>query len=496
MTDDRYGGQVPPPPTSPPVPGSESWQASPTWAPPTEPAYGSAPQAEPAYGSAPRRRVPRWLIAVAAATMVGSVAAFTIGLLWPVDRGHTPAGPLTFHGFLPIGQIDYGEPSSTAFTTVQGDRAYVGWEQDGNLRVSAFDLTDAAVRWQTTVSGAPRWGRLIASPHVLLVLAHEIDSAVARTLFARDPDTGDERWEIEVRGDDRLFFTDRVLGWLDRSGGALRGIDLVTGEQRWSHEFEGAASVLEVSTQAALAQPTDRAGQAHPLGADPRLVLVTADRTVKVIDGHDGSVISERANVAQPRDLVLAFEDHLYVVGEQPGYRVESYNLSDLAEPPRTIYSAAELDRSPRALEPCGSGRVCVLDTLPFVDEATAAVAINVDGTVAWQQQVPGGQGLLPVGDWLAVPTRVNFESHVVALDHAGEIRHTQPGVPARLNDGNFIVLDPQLRGATGYAVAMAQATALGPLLATTADQCAWSDRHIVCVGREAAHIWRFAEPG
>jgi outer membrane protein assembly factor BamB len=431
-------------------------------------------------------------VVVTAGTLVASVTAFLVGLLWP--GGHEPAGPLDFQGFAHVGQLAFDDTSATTLAAVQGERGYAAWEQSGNLRVVAFDVTTGAEHWRQTVSGAPRWGRLIASPHVLLVLAHETDPSVSRKLFVRDPRTGAERWDIDVHGGDHLFFNDRTLGWFDRRGQALRGFELVTGEQRWSHPVDGTAHATEVTTVAELARPTGPSGVADPLGADHRIVLVTPDRTVRVIEGYDGGVLTERHNVAGPNDLLLPYEDRLFVAAQERGYRVESYNLTDLAEPPRAIYTASDLERIPDELAPCGTDRICVLDTLAFDQETAVVSAVDVvDGGALWQQEVPAAQRLLPVGDWLAVATTVDFADHVVILDEQGEPRHNQAGEAVRLNDGNLLLVDAEWDNAAGFPVAQGEGTPLGPVPEVEPLSCAWNERQLVCAGPDAVDIWRFA---
>lgn len=489
MTDDRHSGQVPPPPPSAPAavtaaPGP--WQGQ-----PPGPVAGS-----PVGGGGPRRRVPGWIVAVAVATAIGSVASFLLGLLWPSGTGHTPAGPLSFHGFLHIGQVVPEQPSALALVTVQGGQAYVGWRRNGELALWAVDVATGTVRWRDTMRGASGWSQLIASPQVLLVLAEEFDPDKPRPLYARDPDTGEARWEIEVHGRDQLFLTERVLGWLDNDGETFRGIDLVSGEVRWSHRFDGAATAVQVVSPESLAQPTDRDGRAMSGMDDPRLVLVRPDRTVLVIDGDSGAVISQQVNVASPRDLLLGYRGHLFVVQNQPGYRLESYNLADLTEPPRTIHRGADPDRLPRTLAPCGTDRVCVVDYQLLDNQSTLVTAVEItDGRPRWQQQVPAAYDLLPVGDWVAVVTAVTFPPQVVVLDDTGAQRHALPGVPARLNDGNLIIFSHDLQPTIGLAVGVEQPVELGRLPGNTIRDCAWNDRYLVCVGVDAAGIWRFAEP-
>ncbi|QSB14381.1 PQQ-binding-like beta-propeller repeat protein [Natronosporangium hydrolyticum] len=453
----------------------------------------------------PRRRIPGWILAVAVATAVASVLAFVTVLVWPGSSRHTVAGPLAFHGFASVGGLTFDERSRTTMTAVHHDQAYVAWEQGGDLQVRALDIATGAERWSATVTGAPRWHRLIASPHALLVLADEPSASAPRPLYALDPDGGAQLWETQVHGNDRFIFTEGSLGLLDREGERLRGIDWHSGDDRWQVEAPGPAYATGVNTPASLAQPTSPTGVSlSPDSDDNRIVLVTGDRSVRVVETRDGGTIADRANVADAdNDLLLAYENRLFVAqGLQNGYRVESYDLDNFSGSAQVIYTASDPERQVEALEPCGEERVCVLDQVRFDDETTAAAALDaVDGGEVWRTDVPGGQYAIPVGEWLLVNGQLDGGPEVTVLSDAGDVRvGPEPGSGVRANDGNLLMFaaDPRQSDAEVQAAGLAVGTAapedLGRLPAVDPATCNWSDRFVICTSQDSASIWRFAE--
>jgi outer membrane protein assembly factor BamB len=436
---------------------------------------------------------------VAAATAVASVVAFLTGLLWPSGSGR----PLEFTGFTHVHRVPFDQPSRTTLTAVHGDRGYAGWEVGGELTVVATGMAGGGERWRTRVGGAAQWGRLDAVSQVVLVFGQELLDDRSRPLVVLDGADGRELWRRDIRGDDRYAVVDDRLVWLDVAGAAVRGLDLAGGEEVWSHPFSsgGVPAIVRVHTDADLAGVTDAAGNPAVELDDPRLVLVGADRVVRVIEGRDGAVLSEGANLADPDDHLAAYRDRLVVAASGPGYQVLSYDLADLTAVPRLLYTAGA-DRWPQALTPCGDGRACVIDVEAF-DPGTAVVtAIDpAGGGGLWSESVPDAEGLLPVGPWVVVATRVGFEPAVVAFDPAGDRVLERAGTAVRLNAANLLVFSGDLGqfaqapvSADGIAVKTGEPVSLGPLPEVRGGFCSWNATHVICPDQEGASVWRFVD--
>lgn len=487
MTDPRYSSMTPPThmAVSPATPTGGQ-----------QPTYRLPPSR--------KRRVPGWIIAVGAVTSVLAVVSFFTVLLWPGGSGEQePSGPLEFQRFGgSVARIEFGQPARTTLTSVEGGNGYTAFESAGDLHVIAFDVTTGAQRWRQEVSGSSQWSRLIATPGALLVLALADDETAPRRMYVLDSQTGAERWHVDVRGDDSLFFFDGALGWLDRAGRALRGLDLATGAQRWRHEFPGEeqSHAVAVLSPADLARPSILSGEVGAGIGDHRIVMIQPDRSVWVIDGRTGEVISQGSNIASPDDLVLGYGERLFVAPNEVAYRLVSYDLSQLSSLPQVHYTATGQDRYPVMMDPCGTNRICVLESDQFDEEQTDVVAVNaVDGGVIWRAHAPSAERLLGVGNWAVTAASLSYQPTVLAFDEAGRTAVESTGLPVRLNDANLLILttaggyEEYLR-AMGVAIDDGEPFEMGQLPeGFDQTQCSWNERYLVCPNRSGTEIWQFA---
>jgi outer membrane protein assembly factor BamB len=483
MTNARYGSVPPPPPPASPTPIPTHWQPYPAQ-------------------RRRRRRVPGWIVAVGAATSVAAVVSFFTVLLWPGSDGQKPAGPLEFQRFGSVTRIDFGQPSHTTLTSVEGDNGYTAWEQGGDLHVVAFDVASGDERWRQVVSGPSQWSRLLAAPGTLLVLALEDDDTEPRRMFVLDSETGAQRWHKDVRGDDLVFFLEGALGWLDHEGRALRALDLASGAERWRHEFpnEEDSNAVAVLNQADLARPSNLVGEPGPGIGDHRIVMVNPDRSVWTIDGNTGQILSEGSNRASPDDLLLGYGERLFVAPNEVDYQVVSYDLLQLSGVPQVHYTPPDQDRYPVMVEPCGTGRVCLLESDQFDSEQTDVVAVNaVDGGEIWRASAPEAERLLGVGDWAVTVASLTYQPTVQVFDETGNTAREKPGLPVRLNDANLLIVTTaggyeDYLEAVGVAIDNGEEVGLGRLPeGIEQEQCSWNERHLVCPDRAGAEVWQFA---
>lgn len=492
MTNPRHQ-PVPQPPGNTPTP-------TPTPAPsglsPT--LTGTAWQTSTAWQTQPtatgRRRTPGWVIALAITTAVLSVAAFTTGLLWPT--GDAPAEPLRFHAFEQVARINYDQPSANTFTRVIGNRMYVAWEQDGDLMVVAAALEDGSELWRRQVTGSPGWGELLALEGAVVAVGAEGGSA--SRMYVLDGGGGAVLWERDVSRDDWVTTVEDHLVWYDAANERLQGVEIATGRDSWTYRMPSDAVSLWVLLDEDLNRSSDTEGNLGIISTDHRLVVVDEEGTAYVVDGRNGTVLSQGANLARTRDYLLAYDGRLYVAADQAGFQLLSYSLDDLGGLPRTHYRAGP-QRYPAALEACGPDRVCLLELDNFDRKTTEVVAVDVaeDRGALWRQPVPDGRGLLPVGDWVTV---TGFDIPARAFDASGSEVLNRPGVVARLNAGNLLVFADELSNSTqdlsvaGVSVTGDPPTELGHLSQVVGAQCSWNEAYLTCPDRNGATIWRFAE--
>jgi outer membrane protein assembly factor BamB len=448
--------------------------------------------------------VPGWLAIIAVATAVASVLTFGTVLLWPLGADG-PQDPLEFRRFASVARIEFGQESRTVFTAVLGERGYTAWDQEGDLRVVAFDLTTGERAWEQTVTGAPQWSRIHAAPSGLLVFAYEADPTVPRRMFVLDPATGDERWHEDLRGDDHLFLLAGTLTWQDQKGGELRGLDPATGEERWRQQLPGdeESTVVPVLSETDLRRPAGLLGNPSPGDGDGRLVIIHPDWSARVVDTEDGRSLSEGSNIADPDDRLLGYAGRLFVAPAEFGYQLVSYDLGQLAAVPRTHYAAPDAQRYPDLLEPCGGARVCLLENVSFDRATTEAVVVDADrGGMLWRAPAPGAEQLLGIGQWVVAATDTSYRPSVVLYDGAGQQVLAGDGLAVRLNGSNLLMLAGLDVAADGVSVAgiavedwSGEPVQLGRLPDDVqAAQCSWSVRYLVCPDRTGAEIWQFAE--
>jgi molecular chaperone HscA len=487
VTDPRYSSGPPPHSlAASPTPTPTPWQL-PAYPPPVQ-----------------RRRVPRWIVAVAAATSVAAVASFLGVLLWPTDREEPvePAEPLTFVRFDSVARVNFDQPSHTTLTAVAGDRGYTASETGGDLHVIAFDLASGAERWRQEIPGPSQWSRLLATPSALLALQQGNADDEPRRMFVLDAETGNQLWHRDVRGDDLLAFLDGAFAWLDHQGRALRGLDLATGGERWQYEFptEEASAAVAVLNHADMARPSDADGEPAPGVGDHRIVMVNADRTVFVIDGNTGQIISQGSNLADPDDQVLGYGDRLFVAANEVDYQLLSYDLTQLSGVPRVHYTPADTDRYPAKLQPCGQARVCMLESAQYDSTETDLVAVNAaEGGQIFRAPADGAERLFGVGDWAVTIASLGFQPTVSVFDQSGNVAVESPGLAVRLNEANLLVATTA-GGYEEYVEALGvplggQQVDLGRLPeGPVQEECSWNDRYLVCPDRDGAEIWQFAQ--
>ncbi|HEY8471089.1 MAG TPA: PQQ-binding-like beta-propeller repeat protein [Natronosporangium sp.] len=468
---------------------------------------GGTPTGWPTYQLPPakQRRVPGWIVATAAVTAVLAVASFFTVLLWPSgDDDQAPAGPLTFQRFGgSVARIDFGQPARTTLTSVEGNNGYTAYESGGTLFTIAFDVTTGEERWRSQVTGSPQWSRLIAVPGALLVLALEDDETEPRRMYVLDAETGQQRWTVDVRGDDVLFFLDGGLGLLDHQQRALRGFALDTGVERWRHPFphEEDSNAVAVLAYADMTRPSNFAGEPVAGVGDHRIVMVNGDQSVWLIDGRTGEVLNQTAGIADPDDQVLAYDEQLFVAPNQVDFQLASYDLAALSSQPQIRYQPTARDRFPLALEPCGADRICVLEVDQFNDERAEVVALSTaeGGGQIWRADAPEAERMIGVGDWVLTAASLGFEPVVRVFNGAGHLAIESPGLPIRLNEANFLVITTaggyeDYLSAFGMALANGERFDLGQLPeGFVQEECSWNERYLVCPNRTGTEVWQFA---
>lgn len=454
------------------------------------------------------RRSRRWLVPVVAATAVLAVIIFIAVVVWPASDG--PDAPLAFHPVAEAGQVAFGADARPALAHLTGDRLYAGATVGDHLELVATDLAADTEAWRTIVRGGSdqSWDWLIASPTAVVLSAGPRLSAHPRLLVSLDPVTGQERWRREVPNRVAVFVREGVLAFTAEADHVLTGLDPVTGRATWevdySSEDSGRSPALTTVLTAA-----DYAGAGSFDGAPVHrsgggVIVVSADRSARLIDLATGEPTWQHSNVADPTDVLFAYDGWLYVTEQTEGYRVLAYDLTTPGGQPRTLYPVEDTTRHPiTPPQPCGRDRICLLDQSGYDQESIEVVAIDTaDGQgQAWRRPAPGADQLTTVGELVVAS---GGTPAVVAFDRDGAVAFEQPaGLAVRLNEGNLLVFGEDAWSSyadvslLGYALAERRLVALHTVREVNATACAWGtvagEGFLACPTRQNVTIWRFA---
>jgi molecular chaperone HscA len=381
--------------------------------------------------------------------------------------------------------------------------AYPG--RDGRLMVMAVDTTGKRLwkEWRPTAATAEEWAGIVALPDGVALFADASADSTPRDMVVLDG-SGEQRWVLTMRGDDAVYFTAKTAVWLDRTSNRLVGLRLHDRWQEWSRDNprnkygDARTAVLPVRSGEAVSGPayldgTPRApweGEAH------RLVQIGADRSVRVIDMDSGTFRS-RAAVADTDEPVVARDDRLYVVEDNEGLRLLSYDLDSLGEP-ATLYTSGDEGSRARSLVTCGEHRACLLEVPDAGPEGTKVV-VATEGKKARSWAAPNAETLVPLGEHL-LARQDSPKSTVTLFDPDGTAKlRDREGVAARLDAGNLLLFGnaPSSsegdRSLAGMAVGEAEPVPMGDLKDVRSGSCSWNTQVIACGAEKDFVLYRFA---
>ncbi|MEU5565109.1 Hsp70 family protein [Micromonospora musae] len=500
------------PPSPGPPPFGDPGAASPAGPPPAHlggpaarptPAGPLSPPSSGAAGAPAGRRRAGWIVLGAVLALAGVATATLLYL----TRDRYPG--LDFHAVQEVKRVAAGgERSVGMWTAVLGDRGYLAYRRsDGRLEVAAVDAGTGEELWRkSTDVAADDWERIVAVPGAVVAYPSEAATSEPREMVVLDAATGAQRWKRAIRGDDDVYFTDRVAVLVDRAGKRLVGLRLDDGEQRWDlpnpqDEYGGArTTVVPVGTDEAEAGPGYlEGGPRDPWRATGRRLLqVGADRSVRVIEMDSGAVAGSRGNVADLDDLLVAHEDRLFVAADEGGFQLLGYDLNALSAQPVVLYRAPDERRRPEALVACGEHRACLLEVPDATAEQTVVVAAT-EGETPKSWPAPNASVLVPVGERLLV-RRTGTPAASTLFDPDGKaVLRDRRGVAVRLDAGNLLVFaEPAStveadRSVAGVRAGSGEVTELGELVGVRSSTCSWNSRVITCGAEKDFVIYRFA---
>jgi molecular chaperone HscA len=394
--------------------------------------------------------------------------------------------------------------SSFADAEVIGDRIYfAGSEADsGRVGVVAIDENAAKPAWSSLAAGtAERWESMTALPDGVALLSAS-DVAGDRQLVVLSASDGHQRWRRVIDNNDDVYFVGDMAVLADNVGHQLLGLRLDNGTSPWhlaypKTDFGNSTSVFVATTRRDLDGPATVGGRPLSPDADDdtRIVLVSADRSARVIDAENGVVRTSAQGVAGTDDEVVAHDGRLIVRQSEGTQRIASYQLDKLGEP-KVLYTAQAPDNHLTKLTPCGD-RVCFVEDAGYRPESVTVTAVDLDkGDRVWHHVLPGVNSLVPVGPDLLAAT----SSQTTLFDKAGTKVWSNRGDAVRLNAGNLLQFAKPLSAVAADDPSVAgqhlgdQPQPLGPLNDVRTDTCSWNTSVIACVADNDFVLLRFAK--
>ncbi|MFC5945451.1 PQQ-binding-like beta-propeller repeat protein [Micromonospora harpali] len=417
---------------------------------------------------------------------------------------------LEFQNLAEVERVRAGEdrPVET-LTALLGDVGYAAYPlPDDRLEIVALDAGTGRTRWRKqTTQAAQQWDALVAVPGAVAAFSDPIGVDAPRELVVRDAASGGQRWSRSIGDDDRVIFGRDVAVLVDTTGNRLVGLRMRDGAQVWTEDNprdssgNARSAVLPVETAEAAGGPAYADGTPRDpwRGRADRLVQIGADRSARLIDLVEGTVLRSWPAVADLDDPMVARDDRLYVVDDAGagGYRLLGYDLTRVAEP-TVLHSAADDGRRVAALVACGKHRACLLEH-PAGDADRAEVVAVAEGEKARRWATPGARELVPVGAHLIV--RRQFpEATSTLFDPAGRaVLRDRGGVAVRLDAGNVLVFADPLGGGeadrslAGLAVGGTGPVELGLAEDVRSESCSWNTSVLLCGAATDFVLYRFA---
>ncbi|MEU8186986.1 PQQ-binding-like beta-propeller repeat protein, partial [Micromonospora carbonacea] len=474
--------------------------------PPPGPASPTAPGSPAAPGSPPaaRRRRALWITVAA----VLALAGVGVGAALWFTRDRYPG--LEFQNLAEVERVPAGEDRPTeTLTALLGDAGYAAYPlPDDRLEIVAVDAGTGRTRWRKqTTQAAQQWEALVAVPGAVAALSDPIGVDAPRELVVRDAASGEQRWSRSIGDDDRVIFGRDVAVLVDTAGNRLVGLRMRDGNQVWAQDNprdssgNARSAVLPVETAEAAGGPAYPDGTPRDpwRGRADRLVQIGADRSARLLDLAEGTVLRSWPAVADLDDQMVARDDRLYVVDDAGvgGYRLLGYDLTRVAEP-TVLHSAADDGRRVAALVACGKHRACLLEA-PAGDADRAEVVAVAEGERAKRWATPGARELVPVGAHLIV--RRQFpEATSTLFDPAGRaVLRDRGGVAVRLDAGNVLIFADPLSGGeadrslAGLAVDGTGPVELGLAEDVRSESCSWNTSVLLCGAAKDFVLYRFA---
>lgn len=308
--------------------------------------------------------------------------------------------------------------------------------QEGSTTLAAWSRSDGEQLWTDQVSAR----NLLESPYPMPLVVEDVlltGTLTARdpvegwpTLGARDLSTGEELWRSDLTGavlgvaEDVLVVATPGYSMDHAPPGTVRGVDLTTGEVRWSID-----GVLPTAGLPMVATDSDdpRWGGYLDFGQDLPLLALRAiagegppERDAQLVDAASGELLAQIP--AEPDNGVLVVGEQVVVVAD----KMDRERLTGYGADGEQLWQVDVHQRAPdvHGLEMVPSRAVMTAGDRVLLDGATAALDLRTGEQLEYPvRPVPGiGEDIL-VGQDHAVTTAVTDAGYYAVLNLAsGEV--------------------------------------------------------------------------
>jgi molecular chaperone HscA len=229
------------------------------------------------------------------------------------------------------------------------------------------------------------------------------------------------------------------------------------------------------------------------------LLQVMGDRSARVIDAKDGTVLVEPRPDIADRDGALVVHDGRLVVAESSGetLRILSYDLDGLANP--KVLGQVGKDQRIEQMSSCGADHVCWIEKTGYDDKTARVAGMPVtEGAKIWRVPAPNAASLAAVGDHVLV-NQGSQPARVMLIDAtSGKTAWSGEGAGARLDGGNVLLFSRPLATSAEDPSLIGRhlgdkPVQLGPLTGVRTASCSWNTEAIACVADEDLRWQRIA---
>lgn len=378
---------------------------------------------------------------------------------------------------------------------VGGNRAYhVFPTGEKTVRVAAVDLPSRKGVWRSDdVTIGDGVESVVVRPGYIAIVGEagyeEGDTQAVRVLDAAD---GKPAWQTDVAKDDTVWHRGSTIYIYSEATKETKAHDPLTGDVRWSKKDENSWEMLSPRTWADEQGVADWYGDPfqRSLFPDPRVVIISEDRTVHVLDELTGKSEHKLGNVAAPKTGTgkyvatnVAYQGKLFVA---EGGNVRMYDLDELSDNSE-VFRINESDVKIVGMSPCGETRICVYDStfkLSVVDFNSSEVAFA-------KGKQEGLEAAYAVGDRVVAVTEKDNKSRTAIWDADGDEVRSLEGRGVRIDAAGVLVFGAG--SLVGVGVRSGAVQDIGSL-PDDAEKCVYDADTIACLVEKGMAGWRYRE--